>query len=729
MKKPAKKNRRTVKSKGRSKVPSPHYYVPAKNLSDAARSKASRERREEELPAIVEPRRIDLDEQARMRREIEARGHRYPGFDVLLRLDREGRPMTEEQFEELFQATEKAAYYFTGADAEAARRRGFGLPGEDYHKRRPGLLWETVSAFPADDRTFKRALSEGVLNADELRAFLAEVTRELPSKMEEATRYLGRKGVEVFATLIHFEQGVLHFHPYFSDVDLETHQRVGYFRKKGNKGTALVMATASPGMVAAHRYRREGLPPQPVLLQQKVTEGGLLPAKVVEDWGRLERAIETRRERLGYEPHSTVLPWDLVMSDWWDGKVRDFCRSNPELGIIHAEEWAAERALVIDRVRAERARLAGREALVLADDLVARATVQFREAKRAEAAVADREAAVDIADRLLTAEAVKLDRAEAVVDERFSEAQRQEREAAEVQRRAMQLLAEAEAKRKAAEDQMAATQRAADVTNARLKTEEEKLAVEVRRAAVADIELRNEHVRAVQAAHAAQAAIVSRAVHADFAHLLVQFWTRDRLNRLWVACQAIVTCKAKPIPDDLTFAFEAQEGRTKVTSYNLSSQTRRDLAALCELSRSAGNRLIVEDVERIFKTAEVFDLVLPSMATIKLFREACELLCDGKPITQAHANVVSDEGLRAAIMAYSTPRLPRWRKQRQFGIVNPVLDLLDWLDQLTKVEMKRRERQQSLGGAMQLAEKSGAENAVKTQEPRSNVVGDDEFDR
>lgn len=710
MKKPA-KNRRTVKSKGRSKVPSTHYYVPSKNLSDAARSKACRERREEELPAIVEPRRIDLEEQARMRREIEARGHRYPGFDVLLRLDRAGKPMTEEQFEELFQATEKAAYYFTGADAEAARLRGFGLPGEDYHKRRPGLLWETVSAFPADDRTFKRALSEGVLKADELRAFLAAVTRELPAKMEAATRYRGTRGVEVFATLIHFEQGGLHLHPYFSDVDLVTHERAGYFRPKGNKGTALVMATASPGMVAAHRYRREGLPPQPVFLEQKVTKSGLFPSKVVEDWGRYEKAIETRRERLGYELSSDVLPWDLVLTDWFDGRVRGFCRSNPELAKIYDEEWSAERALVIGRVRDERARLAGREAMVMSEDLVVRAAQTMLEAKRAEAAVAGREAAVDLADRELACKEVKLDQAEAIVAQKLSEAQRAQREAAEVERRAAEIRAEAEAQRKGAETRMAeaeaqmkeaqASLAASRLIDQRVRAAEKKVAIEVRRAAVFDGILRAEHMRALRAANEAFAREVARSSGSSLSYLLYQVWPRERLRKLLHAVEAVVACSKKPIPDDLWPCFEPQDGHSRMTQFRLNSRTRSELAMLAGLAKQDASADILAEVESIVEIAKNFDRVMPSKETLQLLVEAIGLWINTRPMTQAHYDVLHDAELRATIVAYATPRIAGWRGNPKVGLPNLYLRAADALSAYDATEQTRR----------------------------SHVLGDEEFDR
>ena len=244
----------------------------------------------------------------------------------------------EDQARAHLQALGAENFYFTG--------RGVGH-ADQKKKRWPGFGKIMFSLSPGDSRALISAVKSGAMTPEAFRGHLRELSGQAAVLFRDSTRIGGAKrGCEARLVAWHLEQGCLHCHMWFSDIDIydPARPRIGLF------------STAGQAVGAKPRLTLNSLGIAGVALRRHRAAGHLAPVHVAEsgvksDFSILEIA-EFHRAGKGLGPC-----WDAQLSDAVDGfwaKVFSAANLVQHLKSGHAawaKDWQHKRATKIGQLR------------------------------------------------------------------------------------------------------------------------------------------------------------------------------------------------------------------------------------------------------------------------------------------------------------------------------------------------------------------------------------------
>jgi hypothetical protein len=249
---------------------------------------------------------VDFDELVRL-----AGGEKLPGCGAIVPFSVGSRPKAKNNQPKLLDEATAARrlrllnnlhYYFRARTGEKKNGRERGGVKRTW----PGLPKALVTMSPGDSRALIDAVTAGAMTPAQLQQHLATLSKELRDAFRKATAFGGKRGLEAEFCVWHLEQGCLHCHLYFRDIDVTDpkRSRLGLWGRtsKGKEISRERLTLNGLGRtgVAMWRHREAGHQPKTHVFKKT--------GKVVRDWALLESSLESRAAKgLGE-------CWDVVLS-------------------------------------------------------------------------------------------------------------------------------------------------------------------------------------------------------------------------------------------------------------------------------------------------------------------------------------------------------------------------------------------------------------------------------
>ncbi len=296
---------------------------------------------------------VDFDELVKL-----AGGERMPGCGAIIPVSVGFRPKAKRDEPKVLDEATAARrlrllnqinFYLRARTGEVKN----GKARQNLKRTWPGFGKALLTMSPGDSKAVIEAVKSGAMTPAQFREYLAFLSKEVREKFRKATAFGGAKGLEVEFCVWHLEQGCLHCHLYFRDVDITDPQRprLGLFGRtsKGKELSRERLTLNSLGRsgVAMFRHREAGHDPKIHLFEETGT--------LVRDWDVLDIALAHRKSKNLGEC------WDVTLSRWVDQYwAKVFSSGGPELKRCYdeghaqwASEWASDCASVRKSIEAQ----------------------------------------------------------------------------------------------------------------------------------------------------------------------------------------------------------------------------------------------------------------------------------------------------------------------------------------------------------------------------------------
>lgn len=220
--------------------------------------------------------------------------------------------------------------------SRASEKHRSGNPRVGFKKTWPGLPRLAVTLSPGDSKALVDAVQSGAMTPEQFRKHLCVLSKKLRDGFRKATALGGARGLEAEFCVWHLEQGCLHCHLYYREIDITDPQRsrLGLRGRttKGKEETRDRVTLNGLGMsgVTMWRHREAGHQPPP----SQLAKGTL-----IRDWSVLDKTLAARKAKgLGE-------CWDIVLSRHVDKFWAGVFSATPALLRCHQkghDSWVKE---------------------------------------------------------------------------------------------------------------------------------------------------------------------------------------------------------------------------------------------------------------------------------------------------------------------------------------------------------------------------------------------------
>ena len=249
---------------------------------------------------------VDFDELVKL-----AGGERMPGCGAIIpvrvgfrpkaRLD-EPKVLNEATAARRLRLLNQLIFYLRARTGEKKN----GKARQNLKRTWPGFGKALVTMSPGDSKALIDAVTAGAMTPAQFQMHLSNLSKVLRDNFRKATALGGARGLEAELCVWHLEQGCLHCHLYFRDVDVTDpkRSRLGLFGRtsKGKELSRdrLTLNSLGRSGVAMLRHKDAGHEPKLQIFEKT----GL----VVRDWSVLDASLAHRKSKnLGES-------WDVLLS-------------------------------------------------------------------------------------------------------------------------------------------------------------------------------------------------------------------------------------------------------------------------------------------------------------------------------------------------------------------------------------------------------------------------------